>query len=183
MRRQGPARPPRGPPGAAPPLPRRPWALSGPGSAAPPPAFVRPQPPSLSRSHAGQRLKPPGREARQGREGRARRDGASGSAERGHPEAEPAAGLRADPAGGQRHLRRCLQGEKRAVLFCFVFLALPGCPPRLPQPGWCWRLGAVRAAGAAFPPGCWGRQRGYRLALPVPRLKHPIKRVRVYPRG
>lgn len=73
----------------------------------------------------------------------------------------------------------------RKGLFCFVlfFLALPGCSPRLPQPGRCWRLGAVRAAGAAFPPGCWGRQRGYRLALPVPRLKHPIKRVRVYPRG
>lgn len=36
-----------------------------------------------------------------------------GAAERGHHAAEPAAGLRADPARGQRHLRRRVQGKGR----------------------------------------------------------------------
>nr|XP_020020601.1 homeobox protein cut-like 1 [Castor canadensis] len=68
-------------------------------------------------------------------------DGGPAAACRGHPEAEPAAGLRARSEGRQRHLRGRLQGQKCAyrriscsknhqvgawyvMLFCFVLFCL-----------------------------------------------------------
>lgn len=42
---------------------------------------------------------------------RSSENGRAGAAERRHPEEEPTAGLRTHPEGGQRDLRRCVQGK------------------------------------------------------------------------